>query len=422
MRRLTKLLVWTVCTACGSPPPPPTADPGPDRTAQIGVPVQFDGSGSTGEITSYTWNFGDGSAEATGVQVTHTYQMNGEFSASLTVRGPGGDSTNSALVDVGGACQAQASINVVTASPQPNQPVQFDGSASTGCDASAITDYSWDFGDNVKTDSGMTATVSHTYAVKGTYNVKLVVTDAKGTQGTGERTLDVGISSTGKPMAICPSAVSTVTGQATQFVGNGSVPGGGSITTYTWTFSDDGSMATGQTVTHTFASAGNFTVSLVVGASCGQTSDPCTTPVTVTAPVNYSGAWILNPASSNLMGCSQFGQSFPAACLAITQCGTSMTATPSGNGWPGGVTLAGAECAPGTFSLAGTITTPTTMGGCSTAMPTEAVNLTFTSPTTATGTWRVLYQFSCVTAESCSLQCNCDNEQTFTAAPTTSCP
>ncbi len=333
MLRLSIALALLTAGGCGTPPARPIANPGPDRTAQVGVTVPFDGSGSTGTITSYTWDFGDGSATATGVQVTHTYTANGDYGAALTVRGPGGADTKTAVIHVG--------------------------------------------------------------------------------------------PSVGKPVAICPPATSAQTGQPTSFSGNGSDPGGVSITTYTWTFSDDSSTATGQTVTHTYASAGSFTVSLVVGTSDGRTSDPCTTPVTVTTPVNYSGAWILNPAGTSMTGCSQFGQSFPAACLAIGQDGGWMTATPAGNGWPGGVTLSGSEdpppAAPGTFRLQATMGA-TTMGSCSSANPTESVVLNFTSPTTATGTWQVLYSFSCVPAQTCSFSCNCDAQQTFTSATTTSCP
>jgi PKD repeat protein len=55
-------------------------------------------------------------------------------------------------------------------------PVQFDGSGSSDLDGDALT-YSWDFGDGL---AGMGATVMHTYAATGAYNVSLRVTDPGG--------------------------------------------------------------------------------------------------------------------------------------------------------------------------------------------------------------------------------------------------
>jgi hypothetical protein len=48
-------------------------------------------------------------------------------------------------------------------------------------------------------------------------------------------------------------------------------PDGGPVT-YTWTFGDDGSVATGQQVSHTFVSAGAYTVTLVVTNNVGLTA------------------------------------------------------------------------------------------------------------------------------------------------------
>ena len=50
--------------------------------------VSFDASASTdpdGSIASYTWDFGDGSAPASGVQVSHTYTALGNLNVRLTV-------------------------------------------------------------------------------------------------------------------------------------------------------------------------------------------------------------------------------------------------------------------------------------------------------------------------------------------------
>jgi len=64
--------------------PPPVAAPGGPYSGSPGVPVSFDGSNSSGSISSYTWNFGDGT-NGTGVAVSHIYASPGTYSISLTV-------------------------------------------------------------------------------------------------------------------------------------------------------------------------------------------------------------------------------------------------------------------------------------------------------------------------------------------------
>jgi VCBS repeat-containing protein len=66
---------------------PPVADPNGPYAGSAGVPVSFDGSGSSdvdGTIAAYHWNFGD-STTGTGVSPTHTYAAAGTYTVSLTV-------------------------------------------------------------------------------------------------------------------------------------------------------------------------------------------------------------------------------------------------------------------------------------------------------------------------------------------------
>lgn len=52
--------------------------------------VSFSGERSTGAITSYEWNFGDGSPIATGAWASHTYTVAGSYSATLKVTNSAG--------------------------------------------------------------------------------------------------------------------------------------------------------------------------------------------------------------------------------------------------------------------------------------------------------------------------------------------
>jgi PKD repeat protein len=76
--------------------------------------------------------------------------------------------------------------------PDPNQPVAFDGSASTD-DGSISSDpdaYTWTFGDSTPAVTGPTQ--SHAYAANGLYTVTLTVKDDLGFRGTATASVRVG--------------------------------------------------------------------------------------------------------------------------------------------------------------------------------------------------------------------------------------
>lgn len=74
-------------------PPGPTnhapfADPGRSRTGRIGRLIGFSGLGSVdpdGDLLTYSWDFGDSSAQALGEQVSHVYTAGGTYTVTLTV-------------------------------------------------------------------------------------------------------------------------------------------------------------------------------------------------------------------------------------------------------------------------------------------------------------------------------------------------
>ncbi len=85
----------------------------------VGYPTTFDAYGSqisNGEITNYSWTFGDGSTASTSVpSVQHTFTSDGSFTATVTETDSSGNSTTTifngnAVLDLGSAA-AQASLS-----------------------------------------------------------------------------------------------------------------------------------------------------------------------------------------------------------------------------------------------------------------------------------------------------------------------
>jgi chitodextrinase len=75
---------------------PPIANAGLDQTASVGAAVTFNGSGSSdpdGTITSYGWDFGDGTS-GTGSIVNHAYSASGSKTVTLTVTDNSGARTS----------------------------------------------------------------------------------------------------------------------------------------------------------------------------------------------------------------------------------------------------------------------------------------------------------------------------------------
>ncbi len=141
------------------------------------LPVTFTSSSSPGDgsISTYTWDFGDGYAEAGAGTVVHTYNISKTISPSLTVTNSYGCfSTLSKpnLIEILPLVIASFKTNRKVACSLQDAITFINTSAGNG----TLT-YNWDFGD------GNLSTVrqpNHTYNKPGTYTVKLSVTSDNG--------------------------------------------------------------------------------------------------------------------------------------------------------------------------------------------------------------------------------------------------
>ena len=271
-------MIGTINVVAGTPP---TAEFAVATASPVaGQPVIFDGSASSspeGSISSYSWDFGDGSASGSGVEPSHTYALPGTYAVALTVTDSLGTSTSvSHTVTIGSVSGDEpptAGFLISPASPLTGQAVSFDGTSSNDSDGS-ITSYNWDFGDGSGAGSGPQPT--HPYALAGRYLVRLTVTDTDGQTSVDSRSVTVGqapqAASTAPSATFSATPRSPVAGQRVTLDAAGSSDPSGSIVSYKWSFGDRSTNESGVAVHHIFKRHGTFAVGVVVTDGSGNTA------------------------------------------------------------------------------------------------------------------------------------------------------
>jgi PKD repeat protein len=240
----------------------------------VGQSVQFTDT-STGGPTTWRWDFGDGTT-STVRNPRHSFTSTGFHRVDLAV-GNGSYSlqTRRMVLVVSSGASLKASFSYSPASPVIGQNIQFTDS-STG----NPTSWQWSFGDGT---SGTVRNPTHSFAAAGAYTVTLTASNSSGSSKASQAiTVKATITAS---FTFSPSAPAA--GQAVQFADKSS----GSPTAWQWSFGDGGS-STAQNPTHTFASAGPYTVTLAVtNASGSSNTNQVVTVVpgsTLTASFTYS--------------------------------------------------------------------------------------------------------------------------------------
>lgn len=196
---------------------------------------------------------------------TNTLTVREEWETGLEVE----DDVEIELTENGGTGfeEISADIDASTTLVEVDQEITFDASDSTG----QITDYEWDLDDG-NTASG--SEVDHSYSSEETYNVELEVSNE-----TSSDTETVEITVEEDPdlnAAVNVDDDEVEEGDQVELDGSSST---GNIDEYNWDL-DDGTTATGETVTHIFGEAGNYIVELEVTGEDGDT-DTNTETITV---------------------------------------------------------------------------------------------------------------------------------------------
>ena len=277
--------VWTI--GDGTNEPPVALAEAIPMSGDAPLTVSFIGSNSTDDVSivSYEWDFMDGSPVSTETDPSHTFTVPGIYEVQLTVTDNGGfTDTDTVTISVNDPAGNEPPVAIPQANPTSGTApleVTFTGSNST--DDVGIVSYFWDFMDGGATSNA--ANTEHTFTTPGDYNVSLTVTDGGGLEHTA--TITITVTDTGGNMP--PVAVAEATPESgnapleVTFTGSNSTDDV-AVVSYLWDFMDGGNTSTEANPIYTFASPGNYDVTLTVTDGEGL-EDTDTITIQVTDPM-----------------------------------------------------------------------------------------------------------------------------------------
>ena len=269
------------------------------------LPVVFDASAScpagvastggcassTATITSYAWDFGDGTT-ATGRTPSHYFTTPRSYSVSLTVQNSaGGSATASGILEVGAGTAPSATF---LASPTPAQigtQINFDASQSRAATGHRIVQYQWNFGDGSGAATTTGPNQHHVFTVVGTFSVTLSVTDEVGQTGTSVQSLTVTAAAIPILKFTASPSAPTVS-QSVQFDASASTAAAGRrLVQYQWNWGDGSALtlAAVPRTTHAWTAEGSYTVTLTGTDDAGQSAVLAQTVVIGRGPVASFG-------------------------------------------------------------------------------------------------------------------------------------
>jgi PKD repeat protein/RNA polymerase subunit RPABC4/transcription elongation factor Spt4 len=168
-----------------------------------------------------------------------------------------------------------AVFTISPAFPKVGETIVCNASGSSDTDGQ-IVEYLWLSEGNVL-GTGETIETMGTYA--GVVTLELTVTDNDGLKATTTKTIPISQPDGAPEASFTISPESPEVGETVTFDATESIDSDGEIVTYSWDFGD-GNSATGETVSHTYGTVGNYTVTLTVTDAAGN-SDTVTITITV---------------------------------------------------------------------------------------------------------------------------------------------
>jgi PKD repeat protein len=242
----------------------------------VGVQTTFHGSATdpskadTNAGFTYSWTYTNGqgdSGTATGAVPNFTFKSTGAYTVGLTVADTnGGSNSTSKTVTVLGLPTATFSGPVTVNEGATNAVVGFTN--AVGGSGGYTYSYDWDNNGSfeVFASKNATATVPEKYLDDGPTTVVVHgrITDSLG--GHTDYTFTITVNNVA-PTAVWTEPTNVVAGTAATFSASATDPSTADTQagfTYLWTFSDVSGTFSGDTVNHTFAAPGTYTVTLEV--------------------------------------------------------------------------------------------------------------------------------------------------------------
>ncbi|WP_421875097.1 PKD domain-containing protein [Marinoscillum sp.] len=229
--------------------PEPTADFTFSGDVCLGEAISFTNNSAieSGNLT-YSWDFDDLST-STEINPQHTFSTVGAYDVALTV------------TSEDGSCEDVVTKTVnVYAKPSVNftfSDICLDGTA-TFTNTSSITagtmTYDWSFGDG---NTSTATSPTHSFSNPGSYTVQLTATSNNGCIEVISKEINV----YPLPESTFESVAEVCLGDAVSFTSNATVTSGS--LSHAWNFGD-GNNSTATNPSHTFLSAGLYTVQLTV--------------------------------------------------------------------------------------------------------------------------------------------------------------
>lgn len=236
---------------------PPVANFSADPlTGLAPLKVNFEDT-STGNVTSWAWDFGDGNISED-ENPTNDYQMGGIFSVGLTVGGK--DGAANAL-----------KRNLISVIPASGPVAEFSADPTTGfapldvefADKSTgdPTNWTWEFGDG---DISEEQNPSHTYESFGFFNVSLIVSNANGTDVAAKLSLIYALPKAAPRAAFTQDKTTGFVPLDVQFTDQSA----GNVSNRSW-FLGDGTTSEEQNPAHIYQTAGIYSVNQVISGPDG---------------------------------------------------------------------------------------------------------------------------------------------------------
>jgi len=243
-----------------------------DLSGETNATFSFQGVATDpgGDPLTYTWDWGDGSAQDSGpnlASATHVFTSAGVYLVTLIVNDDQGAATQQTVsVDVN-ALPVISQLNAAPLSSVEGDIVAFEVFASDP--DGHVLSYSWDFGDNSPLISSVTP--AHVFVDDGDYTVTVTVTDQLGAVVSDSLVYSV---ANGPPVLLALVGTTTgVMGESLSFAGSAQDPAGAADTlTWTWDWGEGLAPTVGvdeNTPSHIWSGAGTFPMVLTVADEDG---------------------------------------------------------------------------------------------------------------------------------------------------------